>query len=326
MNLQDLRGKLLLSLALGIAVGLGLALYGDLTRLIQVLTEFQWRWVPAILALTLLNYGLRLVKWHFYMRQIGVTASSRTVSQIFIAGLSMAMTPGKVGELLKAYLIKRADGTPMTRSAPAVMAERLTDGLAMFILAAVGLVVYQVGVPLFLTVAAAMIAFVVIIQHRPLALWLLRVAARLPLLSRFASQLEALYESSFTLLTPRNLLVAIGLGIISWSGECLAFYLTLRGLGLPAGRELLLQATFTLATSTLLGAVSFLPGGLGATDGSITGLLQLLLNLPRQLAVAATLIIRFCTLWFGVSLGLITLFAFYRNLQVPTDLSVEQAI
>ncbi|HLE28612.1 MAG TPA: hypothetical protein VI793_10875 [Anaerolineales bacterium] len=86
-----------------------------------------------------------------------------------------------------------------------------------------------------------------------------------------------------TLLTWKNILIAVGIGVVSWGGEC-------------------------------VGAVSALPGGLGAADTSITGLLLLLVTPLRDLAVAATLLIRFCTLWFGVSLGLITLLALYRRL------------
>ena len=64
-------------------------------------------------------------------------------------------------------------------------------------------------------------------------------------------------------------------------------------------------AVFTLAFSTIVGAVSALPGGLGAAELSITGMLSLLLGLSVGTSAAATLIIRFATLWFGVTLGLL---------------------
>ena len=58
----------------------------------------------------------------------------------------------------------------------------------------------------------------------------------------------------------------------------------------------------------MIGAISALPGGLLATDASIVGMLVLLLDMDANSAAAATLLIRFATLWFGVGIGFITWF------------------
>jgi uncharacterized protein (TIRG00374 family) len=82
-------------------------------------------------------------------------------------------------------------------------------------------------------------------------------------------------------------------------------YLILLGLGIEPGVQALSIAVFVLSFSTVVGAVSALPGGLGAAEASIAGMLVLLLGLHPDTSAAATLLIRFATLWFGVSLGLI---------------------
>lgn len=107
--------------------------------------------------------------------------------------------------------------------------------------------------------------------------------------------------------------MAVGLGTVSWLGEGVGFYWVLRGLGLPGGSELLSLAVFILSFSTVVGAVSALPGGLGAAEVSIAGMLALLGGLPAETAAAATLLIRFATLWFGVALGL-GVWSFSRHL------------
>lgn len=134
-----------------------------------------------------------------------------------------------------------------------------------------------------------------------------------------APHLRQAYDSTYELLGLRNLALAVGLGFISWGGECLALYFTLIALDLPASLTLFLAATFTLAVSTLIGAISFLPGGLGATDITLTGLLERLLSISTDLAVVATLIIRFATLWFGVGIGLIVLLRLLRRLDMAAD-------
>ena len=82
------------------------------------------------------------------------------------------------------------------------------------------------------------------------------------------------------------------------------------GLGIDASWDLLLTATFILAVSSLAGGASMVPGGLGVTDASVAGMLMLLVDDPsmtRAVAAAATLIIRFATLWFAVLIGAIAL-------------------
>jgi uncharacterized protein (TIRG00374 family) len=81
-------------------------------------------------------------------------------------------------------------------------------------------------------------------------------------------------------------------------------YLVLLGLGVAPGWSTLFIAVFVLAFSTVIGAVSALPGGLGAAEASIAGMLALILNLSWDTSAAATLIIRFATLWFAVLIGL----------------------
>ena len=104
---------------------------------------------------------------------------------------------------------------------------------------------------------------------------------------------------------PRATLIAVGLGTLSWLGEGVGFYLILLGLGVPGGWETAGSAVFILSFATVIGAISTLPGGLGAAEGTIAGMLAIVLSLPGSLAAAATLLIRFATLWFGVTLGLL---------------------
>jgi uncharacterized protein (TIRG00374 family) len=96
------------------------------------------------------------------------------------------------------------------------------------------------------------------------------------------------------------------MGMVSWVGEGIGFYYLLTALGLPTGKEMLANAIFVLAFSTVIGAVSALPGGLGASEASIAGMLTLLVGVDASTASVATLLIRLATLWFGVSLGVIT--------------------
>jgi len=65
-----------------------------------------------------------------------------------------------------------------------------------------------------------------------------------------------------------------------------------------------------------------LPGGLGATEASLTGLL-VLLNIPKDVSAASTIIIRVCTLWFAVILGIIGTWAFEKYTKIKSIESIQ---
>ncbi len=308
-----MRRRLLYGLLFGFLVLLALTLLSDVRQVGGQVRAFHWAYLPAILGLTLFNYLLRGVKFHYYLLQIGAHLSLGESFRIFVAGFPLAVTPGKAGEALKGVWIEQQSGVPAARGVAVVVAERISDGLAVLLLSTLGVIAYPQYWPAFAFILGVLLLVILISQIRPLAEVLLEFGERLPLVNRFVHHLREFYEGSFTLFRPQATLLAVALGMVSWLGEGIGFYLVLRGLGLPAGTHILSIAVFTLAFSTVVGAASALPGGLGAAEASIAGMLVLLLGIPESQAAAATLLIRFATLWFGVALGLLT-WAFWRDL------------
>lgn len=320
----QLRNKLLISILIGLVVIVILGLVSDISAVSQSFETFQWGLLPAILGFTILNYVLRWLKWDYYLRRMdmGRGVSYTDSALMFTSGMVMAVTPGKIGEVFKSYLLKRINNTPITASAPIVLAERLTDGLAMLLLMGLGLTLYPPARPAFAAMVVLSVIGIVILQFRPLCERILAFIARLPIGNKLAPKLSTVYDSTRRLLSWRLLLVSTVISILSWFGECVAFYYVLRALDIPPSSLLLLQATFIFAASTLFGLVSFLPGGLGVSEASSAGLLVLLIPMAIGPATTATIIIRFCTLWFGVSLGAIALAIFgrrYGNEPLPED-------
>ena len=311
----SLTRRLIVGLIFGFLVVLGLTLLSDLRAVSQHIFEFHWALYPAVLGLTLFNYLLRGFKFHYYLRQIGAQSISIKESfRIFVAGFPLAVTPGKVGEALKGIWLERETGLPVSKGISVVLAERVSDGLGVLVLSTLGVIAYPRYWPGFAIILGGLILMIILIQIRPAALWLLDLGSRLPLLNRISSGLRQFYEGSYALFKPKALLIAVGIGTVSWLGEGIGMYFILRGLDVPGSWETLSIAVFVLAFSTVIGAVSALPGGLGAAEVSISGMLVLLLGISKDLAAAATLLIRFATLWFAVFLGLVIWGGFRKTL------------
>jgi len=298
--------RLLAGILFGFVVLLALMLIGDIQQVHLQVIHFRWKLFPLVLLLTLFNYTLRFFKWHYYLGLIHIHNYPLWRSaRLFIAGFPLAVTPGKVGEALKGIWLNKETKAPIAHGVAVVLAERISDGLAVLVLSTLGIIAYPRYWFAFLSVLLVLSAVVIISQIRPLALSLLDFGTKIPLIQRFIPALSDFYEGSYSLFKPKATLIAVGLGTISWLGEGIGFYLILIGLGLNPGWQMLSIAVFVLAFSTVIGAVSTLPGGLGAAEASIAGMLIFLLAIGNDTAATATLLIRFATLWFGVGLGLI---------------------
>lgn len=317
--MKKLLKRLLIGVVLGAGVYAAVAIYVGVEQLGRSLASFDLWLLAPVLALTFTNYLLRYAKWSLYLKtlQIGVPAALNLV--IFLGGLSMTVTPGKIGELLKAYLLRESRGIPMARTTPVVIAERVTDLIALVLLMLCGFFVFRRYQVVLLVVGGALCVFLAVVSSRRLSMGVLGMLARLPGLRRLGSKLEEFYDSTAALFAVTPLLAATLLSIAAWFCECLGFYLVLGGL--PRTVVPLLLAVFIYAATTLGGVVT--PGGLGVTDGGMTALLSLTASLTPAAAGAATMIIRLCTLWFAVLVGVVALLIFRRRVGLADELEAE---
>jgi uncharacterized membrane protein YbhN (UPF0104 family) len=305
------------STILAIAVAALVVLWGDARSVLAVVRAFPPLLLVPVSLLTVWNYALRWLRWNYYLRVLGVCGVGRVSSGlVFLSGFAMGLTPGKSGELTKSYWLREIAGSeqaPLARTAPIVFAERLVDGIAMLLLATSGLISFRFGVGALLAVAALAVLAVGLIQARPVVHGVLQRLGP----HRVTDLALALYDSARELLTLPRLLIAVGVGCISWGGECLALYVIVLGLGASPSLELLNASTFALAAGSLVGSASLLPGGIGAAEGTVAAVLDLVAGQPRDVAAAATLLIRACTLWFGVALGAVSLALLARRVLAP---------
>jgi uncharacterized protein (TIRG00374 family) len=317
VSLEKLRGRLILSVILGAVVFIGISAYGDFNEVADSLETFRWELLPLVLVLSFSNYILRFFKWQYYLKLIGVRDFPVWESALtYLSGLGMAVTPGKVGEWLKSYLLRELHGTPMSRSAPIILAERLTDSLGLVILGAAGLLVYGDAWPAFVAFLLLGVIVFVVVRHQPTSLWILRRLESIKATSRFAGHAEEFYRSSYVLFAPVPLVSMTLLSTVSWGFEVLGFFAVLLGLGLDPSWDLLLKASFIMPAATLASALLLTPGGLGVAEGGIVGLSQVLLDLPKGPAAVGALVIRFGTLWFGVIVGIIALVLITKRMGV----------
>ncbi|HVX95527.1 MAG TPA: lysylphosphatidylglycerol synthase transmembrane domain-containing protein [Polyangia bacterium] len=316
--MKGLVGRVAFGVAAGVAVYVAFTIWADAGKVAAALATFSWRMAALACLLAAGNYLVRFLRWQYYLRVLDLPVAPRDSLLVFLAGFSLTVTPGKLGEAVKAFLLRASHGYAVARTAPIVIAERVTDLLALLLLALVGVFQFDVDRRFLVAGAAVVLGGVLVVSIDPLAELALGLCARIPGVRRFAPKLREMHATTATLLHPKALALATAISTLSWFLECLAFTVVVRGF--PGVGLDLRAATFIYAAMTIAGALSFLPGGLGVTEAGMLALLvRFGTGLGRGQAAAAVFVTRGATLWFAVALGLPALVIYARRKHVAVE-------
>jgi glycosyltransferase 2 family protein len=309
--------KVILVALLAVCVFALLSVVGDVRALGRSLARFQLSALGSALLLVLCNYALRFLRWQYYLRRLGVQVEAGLSALVFLSGFIMSVTPGKMGEIFKSYLLQRYRGIALERTVSAVVAERLLDLVALVVLVSWAGAAFPDGRWVAASGAILVLGIVVACTVRPFGDWVLGQLARVALLARFVPKLQHAYAALYTLTRPAPFGVGACLALMGWFLECAAALYLVRGFGDQLMS--LAGASYAYAAGTLAGALAMLPGGLGVAEIGMSGLFRVANPvLPLSVAAAITILVRLCTLWFGVALGGIAL-ALLRSLADEYD-------
>lgn len=270
------------------------------------LSALDGSWGVVLFAglLSLLNYAIRIVRWHVYLKHLGRSVPFRLSALSYMAGFAFTLSPGKVGEMIRVRYY-RQHGVSMGDVSVAFFAERLMDLLVIVVLAGAllaSLPDYRwlggIGV-------CASLGVLLVLHLMPwtaLHGWLGKVGGEQPsALVRALQKVATLLFSSRQLLSRQMLFLGFLAGLVAWGVEAIGFKLV--------GDVISPEASLTwaagvgiYATATLVGALSFLPGGLGSTEAVMAGLL-VTHHFNMGDALLLTLVCRVLTLWLAVIIG-----------------------
>lgn len=319
--MRKYRNRILIGFIVGFVIYLGLLLFADaegLTQdLIAQLQVYPWLLIVPVILQKFVSWFFRFLEWHYYL---GVVQARDKISLfdsaiLFVSGFTMAVSPGKVAEMLKTVVLKNKTGVPIAASAPVVIAERVVDGLAVIILSFIALLLAGDGIdlgpyrPLIFISTGLLVAGLVVVQIRPLAYFALSILAHVPVVRRLHGWLVDFYNSSYEIFKLKHVIPTTGFGMIASLGDAIGFVIILAGFGLEVTWLLFLQAMVIVCLSSAIGALSGVPNGAGITEISVSAMLTIIVATTNPLvtpavAAAAALIEGFFHKWFRVFVGL----------------------
>jgi uncharacterized protein (TIRG00374 family) len=284
------------------------SLHGDLAQLSLAPVIRSWDLVALAALLSMLNYVLRIFRWRIYLRQLGHRVPLRFAALTFIAGFAYTVSPGKVGEMVRArYYLPL--GVPVRDVAAAFFAERFLDLVAMVALAAL---LFSTASTYHGTILGGAVGAVCVLLTLTLLPWpriavSLDSATRLPKSIRnMLASIARMLASTRTLLRPGLLVPGFLIGLLAWGLEGTG--LSLLGGLFPGAHLAPATAIGIYGAAVLIGGLSLLPGGLGSTEAVMTALLASH-GYSVSEALLVTLMCRLVTLWLGVIFGWCAIFA-----------------
>ena len=290
---------------LGVALYAAFVIYVGYGEIRDTLAGYRWLTFVAALGLASVNYLFRFAKWEYYLALLGIRGVGKLDSLlVFLSGFVLTVTPGKVGEVFKSFVLSKTHGISAERTAPIIVAERLTDVVGIVILVVVGSLGFAGGLVWAIAGAVVVaIAMVLIVSDRP---WeaLLTYMERSPSLERLAPRARTAIASLQIVASPKALLWPTFLSVLGWGCEGVGLYVILIGFDVEVAFPL---AMFFYASATLAGALVPVPGGLGVAEAMLQQQMVQLGDVPTTIGTAAMLLIRFATLWYAVVVGFVAL-------------------
>lgn len=300
---------------------------------IEIIRTFPTGLLFPLVILQLFAFFFRWLEWHYYLGVIGarhkITVADSMILQL--ASFTMAVSPGKAGELLKSVVLKTKTGTEISVSAPIVLAERVVDGIAVILMMALAVTFGGDATSLqawqrnsILVSAGILITGLVVVQLKPIVYFFLNLLTHIPFLSRLQGALGDFYDSSREIFHLRHVIPMVIVGFGVYGCSAITMFLILRGFGQEPTLSLFLQSTIIAGVSAAVGALSGSPNGAGATEGSTQWILITGFGFGAGAALAVALLHGFFNKWFRVFLGMIIGVIFRKRLFTPS-LEIELA-
>ena len=285
--------------------------YSDFQEFSINISQFDFSYLPIILAFVFLGIMIKSLRQQLLYKQIGVFISFKTGILLFISGLSMIVTPGGSGELIKSYYLKKNFGYPLAKTFPTVIMERLLDltGIAGILLI-VGLLLDNYSIISLMLILLFTLSLIFASgKKKKLFNFLLSVIEKIPILKKQASSFSESYQVFGELTSGKIMTKTLGLSFFVWMTDAIMIYFIFMGFNLNFD---IIFSTFSMYSSLLLGVLTMIPAGIGVTEVSFVEILR---GEGVDTATSTSLVIlfRLVTIWFLTVLGFCATRYFLKN-------------
>ena len=276
----------------------------DYNIISEKISSFKINYLPLILFFVSASWIPLIIKWHFLLKNSEVDIPLTKSIAIFFSGVAFEITPGQIGALIKSQILKTSYNIPRTKTVPIVIVEKVYDLIGAILASVIGIIILGMEIYL-IAIAISVLAFIFFFMYyKPASELFFNRITKLKFFSKYIENISGFYETVQKSTNVRAATICILLALAYWFMVSAAAYYILISFDVNIVDYLKVLAIYS--TSTLLGAISFIPAGIGITEGSIAGLFTLN-GIDVSTALILAVMIRIFTLWYSVSVGFIAL-------------------
>ncbi len=305
--------KKVISLLLVITITAAALVYAlwdvDFRELGTLLSGGDYRMVIPILALLLLFYWMKALRWVYILKPVRSFTRAEVTPALVIGFAGNNLLPAHLGELIRTVIFARRYKVPYSSVAITLLVERIFDLVAILTLYSVGMAVIgtppdslQIGTRLITLLMAGFFIAIAIILYKPSLVldvtgWL---GSRLPegAGNKLESVVGNVLHAFSSLKSPLLVVMMLAWSVLKWMAMAGMVWLSLLayGSGVSPAIALVLMAVLALAA-----AVPNAPGYIGAIQAAYVFTLRPF-GISEEIAFAASVLFLVCQ-WLPVTLA-----------------------
>jgi len=299
MNFHLIRTKSILIIICILLFYVTLTLISDVTKVLNFYNNIKYEFVILALLLQFLALIIRTIRQKKLLDAIDVHLSTIENFKVYFSGVALISTPIGIGQAIKSQILKDKLGISRSKTLPIVLLERYYDILSIIIiLIIITSISFNLQSALIIGISSILMAIFFALLYKNGFVRIKEILSRIKLIQRIIPSNE-LDDSLSYLIKSRNVFIGIGVSLVIWTIDALGVYFVFKSFSLDIN---ILKAIQYYLTSLAYGTVSFLPGGVGITEGSMIGLL-IQDNYDLHTASALVIFVRLSTIWFATILG-----------------------
>jgi len=270
----------------------------DLHELERVLARAHPAWIGAAVCAVLLTYLIRAWRWQVLLAPIGGASFRHSFRTTVMGFTATNLLPGRLGEILRPYLIARVEPVSAAAALATILIERLLDLGAIMLLFGVFLMTTTARVGADVQWAGAIAAGTAVLSlgvlvfgaGHPATLrrWAAALTRRLP--ARFAETAgrfaHTLVDGLLVMRQPRAVFLAAGWSILLWLSIALSIWCSALALDLT----LAFTDTFLVLMYLVVGVAVPVPSGVGSYHFMYQLAVTSIFGTSRDLAAAAAIV------------------------------------
>lgn len=314
---KNLQSKFWIVIIASVIFYTSIILYSDISKVTLELNQIKFEYYLIIFPLVTTSYVVQSMRFNLILHKIGIKLRFKDSFLIYTAGASMSVTPAGLGAVIKSYILKKKIGKSFSSTIPVIIFEKWIDMVGIVIV--IGVLLFWIDFVeslIVFTIGLIFLSFIFVILKKKVALnFIKNTTNKIRFMKKFIVNFEDAQGTVSKLFSTRIILETLPYTLLHKAISIMTVFLIFESFQIDFDVLLSGQIYYT---STMIGALTFIPGGIIVVE---SGLLGLILKSGIALSTASVLVlmIRFVTMWYYLIIGFFVLKIMLKKDELKSD-------